>query len=194
MQGPCGSREVAVARQGECVLDEPEFDQDTWSVSIPSAVFIGRLELHSVEGRTVLPRLLLPVRSHAFVSLAPGAQGTRDAPGPVLQPTPAGRPGHGASRFDALSMAPAVWSCREGRSRPGGNRCDQDHVRWSKELMKRARWDFVRLRRPLMARGLEIPTPRWTIHDAKLFGVKLPADVPASIQGRACTSPIWYTP
>ena len=90
---------------------------------------------------------------------------------------------------------------KDGRLPPVGDTVDVETATYtnsigSTELM--GKWtdpDFDPARPALYyVRVLEIPTPRWTTYDAVRNGLVLLEDVPATIQERAWTSPIWYTP
>jgi hypothetical protein len=90
----------------------------------------------------------------------------------------------------------------DGRCKtPVGSTVDVANATWTNtigapELI--AVWkdpDFdARQRAFYYARVLEIPTPRWTAYDAKRFGVKPLPGTTMTLQERAYTSPIWYTP
>jgi hypothetical protein len=82
-----------------------------------------------------------------------------------------------------------------------GNTVDVENATWTNtigdpELI--STWedpDFdPSLRAFYYVRVIEIPTPRWTAYDAKRFGVTMSKEVQMTIQERAYTSPIWYTP
>jgi hypothetical protein len=89
----------------------------------------------------------------------------------------------------------------DGRLPPVGSTVDVANASWTNtigdpELI--AVWkdpDFDAGQRAFYyARVLEIPTPRWTAYDAKRFGVQPLPGTPMTLQERAYTSPIWYTP
>ncbi len=90
----------------------------------------------------------------------------------------------------------------DGRaSRPVGNTVDVDNATYTNSIgdaFLTAYWrdpDFDAVEHAFYyVRVLEIPTPRWTTYDAAYFGIARPDNVPATIQDRVYTSPIWYTP
>jgi hypothetical protein len=98
--------------------------------------------------------------------------------------------------------------CSDGRviknrrcEKPVGNTVDVANATYTNTIgdaLMMAHWkdpDFDPKQRAFYyVRVIEIPTPRWTAYDAKIFGVKMPENVPMVHQERAYTSPIWYTP
>nr|WP_170337262.1 DUF3604 domain-containing protein [Ruegeria arenilitoris] len=84
---------------------------------------------------------------------------------------------------------------------PVGDTVDQETATWTNDIgqaILAGFWedpDFDPTQSAFYyVRVLEIPSPRWTTFDAKFFGTELPDGAPVSIQERAYTSPIWYTP
>ena len=88
-----------------------------------------------------------------------------------------------------------------GRIPPVGNTVDASTATYTNTIGAAelsAHWsdpDFdPKLHAFYYVRVLEIPTPRWSTRDAVTLGVPVPEGLPVSIQERAWSSPIWYTP
>jgi len=102
----------------------------------------------------------------------------------------------------AVSDGRAIGTGTDGRvKKPVGNTVDVENATYTNSIggaLLAAHWqdpDFdVKEHAFYYVRVLEIPTPRWTTYDAVFFKIKRPDIVPATVQDRAYTSPIWYTP
>jgi hypothetical protein len=89
----------------------------------------------------------------------------------------------------------------DGKLPPVGNTVDVDNALWTNTIgdpelitvWKDPDFDPA-LKAFYYVRVIEIPTPRWTAYDAKRFGVKPLPGTTLTLQERAYTSPIWYTP
>jgi len=88
-----------------------------------------------------------------------------------------------------------------GKLPPVGNTVDVANASWTNTIgdpelitvWKDPSFDSKQ-RAVYYARVLEIPTPRWTAYDAKRYGVQPLPGTTMTLQERAYTSPIWYTP
>lgn len=110
-----------------------------------------------------------------------------------------GRPGEKIYEV-ALSDGRKV-DASTGKAPPVGNTVDIKKATYTNDIgdtQLSAVWtdpDFDPAQRAAYyVRAMEIPTPRWTTYDAARNNLPLPDDVPATIQERAWSSPIWYTP
>jgi hypothetical protein len=89
----------------------------------------------------------------------------------------------------------------DGNVPPVGNTVNVEEATWTNSIgdpLLTAFWmdpDFDPDQRAFYyVRVLEIPRPRWTAYDAEFYGITMPDGTKMTVQDRAYTSPIWYTP
>ncbi len=99
-----------------------------------------------------------------------------------------------------------VWSDNrkpnaKGKLPPVGNTVDLEAANWTNTIGASELatvWtdpDFDPKQKAFYyARVIEIPTPRWVLYDKVRLGAKVPKEAKLTLQERAYTSPIWYTP
>jgi hypothetical protein len=110
-----------------------------------------------------------------------------------------GRPGetiYDVALSDGRSVDPNT-----GKAPPVGNTVDAAKATYTNDIgdsQLMAVWtdpDFDPAVKALYyVRVIEIPTPRWSTYDAARNNIPLPPDTPTTLQERAWSSPIWYTP
>jgi hypothetical protein len=114
---------------------------------------------------------------------------------------------HPATGFPQEKIYDLAWSDdrkpnpETGKLPPVGNTVDTKKATWTNDIgdsQLNAVWtdpDFdPEYGAVYYVRVLEIPTPRWSTYDSARNNLPLPEGVPATIQERAYSSAIWYTP
>jgi hypothetical protein len=90
---------------------------------------------------------------------------------------------------------------KTGKIAPVGNTVDVKNATYTNDIgdtQLSAVWtdpDFDSKQKAVYyVRVLEIPTPRWSTYDSVKSGLPIPEGIPTTLQERAWSSPIWYTP
>ena len=102
--------------------------------------------------------------------------------------------------FD-VSLSDGREVAKDGSVPPVGDTVDAAEARFTNSIgasMLEVFWEDPSFDRDQRAfyyvRVLEIPTPRWSTVDARVFGIDVPEGVARTTQERAYTSPVWYDP
>ena len=133
-------------------------------------------------------------------------RGMRDVDGANLDPVQIvkgwlGEGGDAHERVYDVALSDGRTADTDGNIPPVGNTVDVTTATYANDIGDNeltAVWtdpDFdPALRAAYYVRVLEIPTPRWSTYDSVRNNLPLTDIVPAVIQERAWSSPIWYTP